>query len=173
MPAHDGEQIPMNLYYKKGGIKMNRRNRVLIESYGAYGIPLEQGFNIVNMCAMERGWVIAQAMVRGGGDRGVRWHEQGKLYNKHNSFSDLISCTEYLIANRITHPNLVAAKGSSAGGTLVAQACLNMRPELFKACILEVPFVDVLTSLLDETLPLTLTDHLEFGNPIEDSRIYE
>jgi len=115
---------------------------------------------------MERGWVIAQALVRGGGDCGVEWHEQGKLLNKHNSFRDFISCTEYLIANGISHPNLIAAKGTSAGGTLVAQACLNMRPELYKAVVMEVPFCDVLTCLLDESLPLTLTDHLEFGNPI-------
>jgi len=117
---------------------------------------------------MERGWVIAQANVRGGGDRGVQWHENGKLNKKHNSFQDLIACAEYLVANRITHPNLIAAKGSSAGATLVAHTALNLRPDLFKACILEVPFLDVLTCLLDETLPLTVTDHLEFGNPITD-----
>ena len=78
-----------------------------------------------------------------------------------------------MIANKITHPNLLSAKGASAGGTLVAQACLNMRPDLFKAVILEVPFLDILTCLLDETQPLTLTDHLEFGNPIADASVYE
>ena len=118
---------------------------------------------------MERGWIIAQAMVRGGGERGISWHEQGKLLQKHNSFYDLISCSEYLIANRITHPNLLATRGTSAGGTLVAQTCLNLRPELYRAVILEVPFLDVLSCLLDDTLPLTKTDHLEFGNPITDS----
>lgn len=122
---------------------------------------------------MERGWVLAQAMVRGGGEQGIHWHEQGKLEKKHNSFSDLISCAEYLIASRLTHPNLLAARGTSAGGTLVAQTCLNLKPELFRAAILEVPFLDVLSCLLDETLPLTLTDHLEFGNPILDEKIYE
>ena len=115
-----------------------------MEAYGAYNSPLSQSFNIVQTSAMERGWVIAQAMVRGGGDCGSAWHEEGKLLKKHNSFTDFIACTEYLIANRVTHPNLLAAKGTSAGGTLVAQACLNMRPELYKACILEVPFLDVL-----------------------------
>lgn len=152
---------------------MNRMNRVLIEAYGAYGISMHNGFNIVNTTAMERGWVLAQAMVRGGGEQGIGWHEQGKLQHKPNSFSDLISCTEYLIANRVTHPNLLAARGTSAGGTLVAQTCLNLRPELFRAAILEVPFLDVLSCFLDETLPLTLTDHLEFGNPITDPKIYE
>lgn len=90
-----------------------------------------------------------------------------------NSFLDFTACAEWLIAERLTHPNLLCAKGSSAGATLVAQACLNMRPDLFKAVILEVPFLDVLTCLLDESLPLTLTDHLEFGNPIKDKQIYE
>ncbi len=85
----------------------------------------------------------------------------------------MISCSEYLIANRVTHPNLLAARGTSAGGTLVAHTCLNLRPELFRAAILEVPFLDVLSCLLDENLPLTLTDHLEFGNPITDSKIYK
>ena len=152
---------------------MNRMNRVLMETYGAYGISLHNGFNIVNTSAMERGWIIAQAMVRGGGEQGVNWHEQGKLERKHNSFSDFISCAEYLIANRLTHPNLLAARGTSAGGTLVAHACLNLRPEIFRAAILEVPFLDVLSCLLDDSLPLTVTDHLEFGNPLRDEKFYQ
>ena len=168
MPSHDGEMIPMNVYYKKGCVDLNRRNRVLLEGYGAYGVNLSQGFNIVKTCAMERGWVIADAFVRGGGEKGIAWHDQGKLHNKPNSMLDFISCAEFLIAKRITHPNLLAGKGVSAGGTLAAHACLNMRPDLFRACILNVPFLDVLTSLLDDQLPLSMTDYLEFGNPIED-----
>ena len=121
---------------------------------------------------MERGWIIANAHVRGGGERGIEWHDQGKMLNKANSMLDFISCAEFLIAKRITHPNLLAAKGVSAGGTLVAQACMNMRPDLFRACVLNVPFLDVLTTLLDPSLPLTETDHLELGNPIEDREIY-
>ena len=101
-------------------MKLDRRNRTLIEGYGAYGLSLNQGFNIVHTSAMEKGWVIAQAMVRGGGEKGIYWHEQGKLHKKPNSFKDFIACAEYLIAQKITHPNLLAAKGSSAGGTLVA-----------------------------------------------------
>ena len=92
--------------------------------------------------------------------------------NKPNSFHDFISCAEYLISNRITHPNLLAARGVSAGGMLVAQACLNMRPELFRACILDVPFLDVLTCLLDSEVPLAKTDHLEFGDPMTSPEIY-
>lgn len=92
---------------------------------------------------------------------------------KHNSFRDFIACTEFLISQRICHPNFIAAKGSSAGATLVAQACMNMAPHLYRACILEVPFLDVLTNLLDENLPLAKTDHLEFGNPITDKKAYQ
>lgn len=86
VPAHDGEQIPMNLYFKKGTVKMNRRNRVIMEGYGAYGINMHQGFDLIKVAAMERGWVIAQTMVRGGGERGIAWHNDGKLQNKENSF---------------------------------------------------------------------------------------
>lgn len=111
-------------------------------------------------------------MVRGGGEKGIFWHGQGKLQKKPNSFKDFIACAEYLIAQRITHPNLLAARGASAGGTLVAQSCLNIYPELFRACVLNVPFLDVLSSLLDDTLPLAVTDHLEFGNPITDEAAY-
>lgn len=173
VPSHDGEEVPMNIYYKKGCVDLNRRNRVILEAYGAYGINLSQGFNIVKTSAMERGWIIADAFVRGGGERGIWWHEQGKLHNKPNSMLDFISCAEYLIAKRITHPNLLAGKGQSAGGTLAAQACLNMRPDLFRACILTVPFLDVLNSLLDEKLALSATDHIEFGNPKKDERFYK
>ena len=174
VPSHDGVEVPMNIYYKKGmKFDLDRKNRVLLEGYGAYGLNLSQGFNIVKTSAMEKGWIIADAYVRGGGEKGISWHEQGKLHNKPNSFLDFIACAEYLISRRITHPNLLAAKGQSAGGTLVAQACLNMRPDLFRACILNVPFLDVLNSLLDPSLPLSATDYLELGNPIEDERIYQ
>ena len=172
VPSYDGELIPMNVYYKKGAMKLDRRNRVLLEAYGAYGINMSQGFNIVKTCAMERGWLIADAFVRGGGEKGIGWHEQGKLHNKPNSMYDFISCAEYLIAQKFTHPNLLAARGVSAGGTLVAHSCLNMRPELFRACVLNVPFLDVLDSLLDDSLPLSATDYLEFGNPLTSPAFY-
>lgn len=161
----------MNVYYKKG-LKFNRQNKTLIDCYGSYGINLDQGFNIVNLSAMERGWIIAQAFVRGGGEKGMRWHEDGKLLKKPNSIKDLVACTEYLIMKKFTHPNLIGARGSSAGGMLVAQTCLNLYPELYRACILNVPFLDTLTTLLDDSLALTVTDHLEFGNPIENEKDY-
>jgi len=170
VPATDGEEIPLTLMHKKG-LKLDRKNKTLLEGYGAYGIPMTTEFSITNLSALEKGWVIAKAQVRGGGDKGIAWHEKGKLADKPNSFDDFICCAEHLIASRITHPNLLAAKGESAGGTLVGQVA-NMRPDLFRACILNVPFMDVLTALLDETLPLTHTDHKEFGNPITDKMAY-
>mmetsp|Transcript_1012 Transcript_1012/g.1826 ORF Transcript_1012/g.1826 Transcript_1012/m.1826 type:complete len:256 (+) Transcript_1012:1579-2346(+) len=173
VPGHDGAEIPLNLYYKKNnGFNLNRKNRVLLEAYGAYGINMGQGFSIARTCAMERGWVIADACVRGGGEKGIQWHEDGKLFNKPNSVLDLISCSEYLISQRITHPNLLACKGQSAGAALIAHACLNLRPELYRACILNSPFLDVLNSLLDPSLALSETDYLELGNPLEDANIY-
>jgi len=173
VPSHDGVEVPMNIYYKKGAVDLNRRNRVLMEGYGAYGLNLSQSFNIVKTSAMERGWIIADAHVRGGGERGIEWHEQGKHMNRPNAFLDFIACAEYLIAKRITHPNLLAAKGQSAGGSLIAHAVMNLRPELFRSCILNVPFLDILTSLMDESLPLSATDYLELGNPITDQQIYQ
>ena len=142
VPSHDGEEIPLNIFYKKG-IKFDRCNRVLMEGYSAYGLSLSQGFNITNLAAMERGWIIAQAMGRGGGERGIKWHEAGKLEGKHNSFMDFNSCAEFLIANRLTHPNLLAAKGTSAGGLLVAAAALNMRPDLYRAAILDLSLIHI------------------------------
>jgi oligopeptidase B len=155
VPSVDGEEVPMHLYFKKGSVDLNRRNRVLLEAYGAYGLNLSQSFNIVRTSAMERGWVIADAFVRGGGEKGISWHDKGKLLNKPNSIKDFIACAEFLIANRITHPNLLAAKGQSAGGSLVGHSVLNLRPDLFRACILNVPFLDMLSNLMDPTLPLS------------------
>lgn len=121
VPSHDGEEIPMNIYYKKGNnINLNRMNRTLIEGYGSYGLNMNQGFNIVKTSAMERGWIIVDAYVRGGGEKGIAWHDYGKHHNRPNAILDLISCAEFLIAKRITYPNLLAAKGVSAGGSLIA-----------------------------------------------------
>lgn len=99
--------------------------------------------------------MIADAYVRGGGEKGIGWHDSGKLENRPNVFKDFISCAEFLIAKKITHPNLLAGKGASAGGSIVSHSCLNLRPDLFRACILNMPFLDILNSLCDETLPLS------------------
>mmetsp|Transcript_1867 Transcript_1867/g.1664 ORF Transcript_1867/g.1664 Transcript_1867/m.1664 type:complete len:472 (+) Transcript_1867:801-2216(+) len=170
VPGYDGEDIPMTIIHS-ADIKLNRGNKTLITGYGAYGLNLDMGFNIANITAVEKDWVVAMAHVRGGNERGPNWHNDGKLTNKMNSIYDFISCTEYLVANRYTHPNLLAAKGESAGGMLVAQV-LNLKPEYYRAAILKVPFLDVINTLADTSLPLTLTDYLEFGNPFESEELY-
>lgn len=171
VPAHDGEGIPMTIIHKRD-IKMDRTNKCLVHGYGAYGLNLDMGFNIANLTAADKGWVVAMAHVRGGSENGIKWHEAGKLHNKFNSIYDFISCTEYLVANKYTHPNLLAARGESAGGMLVAAVC-NLRPELYRAAILKVPFLDVVNTLADETLPLTLTDYLELGNPFKNEELFK
>ena len=170
VPAHDGESIPMTLIHSSD-IPFNRTNKTLITGYGAYGLNLDMGFNIANLAAVEKDWVVAMAHVRGGNEKGPKWHLDGKLKNKMNSIYDFLSCTEYLIANKYTHPNLLAAKGESAGGMLVAQV-LNLRPEYYRAAVLKVPFLDVINTLADTSLPLTLTDYLEFGNPFKSEELY-
>lgn len=119
VPGHDGVEIPMLLMHKKG-LQQKRRNKTLMEVYGCYGLKMSQAFSILNITAMERGFVVAHPYVRGGGEKGVLWHEAGKLEKKPNSIKDFISCAEYLVAEGITHPNLLTAKGSSAGATLAA-----------------------------------------------------
>ncbi|CAI2386107.1 unnamed protein product [Moneuplotes crassus] len=171
VPAHDGESIPMTVIHSSD-IRFDRTNKTIINGYGAYGLNLDLGFNIGNITAAEKGWVVAMAHVRGGSDKGPNWHLDGKLMNKMNSIYDFLSCTEYLIAKGYTHPNLLAARGESAGGMLVAHA-LNLRPEYYRAAILKVPFLDVVNTLKDTSLPLTLTDYLEFGNPFEDEELFK
>jgi len=170
VPAHDGEAVPMTLIYNSK-ITRNRTNKCLINGYGAYGLSMDLGFNIANLTAVEKGWVVAMAHVRGGNEKGMKWHQAGKLKNKMNSVNDFISCTEHLIAKGFTHPNLLAAKGESAGGMLIAQVC-NLRPELYRAAVLKVPFLDVVNTLADKSLSLTLTDYLEFGNPFKSEEWY-
>jgi len=125
VPAHDGALIPLTLVHKKS-IKLDRTNKLLLSGYGCYGLPLEVTFNVTNLSALEEGWVLAYAHVRGGNEKGWEWHKSGKMLNKANSFIDFITCAEYVIANGYTHPSLLCAYGSSAGGLLVGTV-INMR----------------------------------------------
>lgn len=161
--ASDGTPVPISLVYRKGLVR-NGRAPLWLDGYGAYGISSDPWFSAARLSLLDRGWVFAIAHVRGGGDLGQRWHEAGKLEHKSNSFSDYIACAETLIALGYTGPGRILAQGGSAGGLLVS-AVLNMRPELFGAAILEVPFVDVLTTMLDPSLPLTVGEFEEWGNP--------
>ncbi|EAS03452.2 peptidase S9A prolyl oligopeptidase domain protein beta-propeller (macronuclear) [Tetrahymena thermophila SB210] len=169
--SKDGVTIPITILRAKK-FQKNRQNKLLLHGYGSYGVNLDIGFSINYLSALEEGWTLAFAHVRGGGERGQKWHQDAILDKKPNSFYDFISCAEYLVAEGYTHPSLMCAYGASAGGVLVG-AVMNMRPELFKACILNYPFLDVLTSLLDKNQALSASDYDDFGNPLEYQYYYD
>ena len=155
--------ILYTIYYT---IYIQYRRKTLIEGYGGYGLNKDITFNIAHLSALEEGWTIAYPHIRGGTERGVEWHIEGMLEGKTKGIMDYIGCINYLIGEGYSHPNLIAASGSSAGA-IVLGAVVNWRPDLFRAVVLYSPFVDCLTTLLDEGMPLVHTDHLEYGNPIK------
>ena len=167
--ATDGVKIPISIVHKKG-VELDGENPLLIYAYGAYGYSENPIFDSNLLSLLDRGFVYAIAHVRGGEEMGRKWYEGGKMLNKMNTFTDFISCTEYLIEQKYTSPDKLIAQGGSAGGLLVA-AVANMRPDLYKGIIAEVPFVDVVTSMLDSSLPLTTGEYEEWGNP-NDSTYY-
>ena len=160
--ASDGTEIPVSLVYKKG-MKRNGSSPLLLYGYGSYGISIPVDFSIPRLSLLERGVVFALAHIRGGGDMGEQWRDDGKMLKKKNTFTDFIACAGYLVGEGYTSNDRLAMRGS-AGGLLIG-AVLNMRPDLCKAAHLAVPFVDVVNTMLDTTLPLTVGDNLEWGNP--------
>ena len=140
--------------------------------YGAYGLSIPAAFSTNRLSLVDRGFVYAIAHVRGGSEKGWRWYREGKLAKKPNTFSDFIAATEYLIGNGWTGRGRIVAQGGSAGGTLIG-AIANMRPDLYGGLIAEVPFVDVLNTMLDETLPLTPPEWPEWGDPIRDAAAFQ
>lgn len=163
--AADGTEVPISLVWKRQ-CRSGQPQPLLMYGYGAYGIPVDPYFSSSRLSLLDRGVVFAIAHVRGGGDRGRRWYDDGKLASKPNSFSDLVACAEALVAQGWTTPAQLIIEGGSAGGLLVAAAA-NLRPDLFRAVVAEVPFVDVVNTMLDESLPLTVGEFLEWGNPKE------
>ncbi|MDT8392400.1 MAG: S9 family peptidase [Bacteroidales bacterium] len=161
--AADGIKVPVSLVYKKG-IKRNGNNPTVLYGYGSYGASMDPYFSSVRLSLLDRGFIYAIAHIRGGEEMGRQWYEDGKLLKKKNTFTDFISCAEYLISEKYTSPDKLFALGGSAGGLLVG-AVVNMRPELFKGAIAAVPFVDVVTTMLDESIPLTTGEYDEWGNP--------
>ncbi|HKI53534.1 MAG TPA: prolyl oligopeptidase family serine peptidase [Anaerolineales bacterium] len=161
--APDGKQIPISISYKKE-IKLDGNNPTLLHGYGAYGSNLEVEFNSDRISLLDRGFVYAIGHIRGSSTLGREWYEDGKIFNKKNSFTDLIACAEHLIREGFTSKDYLAILGVSAGGLLVT-ACMTMRPNLFKAVIAKVPFVDVVTTMSDPTIPLTTLEYDEWGNP--------
>ncbi|MBI3578152.1 MAG: S9 family peptidase, partial [Ignavibacteriales bacterium] len=161
--AKDGTMVPISLVYKKG-VKKDGSAPMLLYGYGSYGFSLPIGFSIPRLSLLDRGVIYAQAHIRGGGDMGEQWRDDGKMMKKKNTFTDFIDCADYLVQQNYTSRERLAIQGGSAGGLLIG-AVLNMRPDLCKAAHLAVPFVDVINTMLDETLPLTVGEFLEWGNP--------
>ena len=162
-PARDGEQIPVTIVYRID-IDPTGNNPLLQYGYGSYGFSVDPRFNSNTISLLDRGFIYAMAHVRGGQDLGRQWYDDGKLLNKKNTFYDFIDVSEFLIAGNYTSPEKLFASGGSAGGLLMG-AVINMRPELYKGIIAGVPFVDVVTTMLDETIPLTTAEYDEWGNP--------
>lgn len=162
--APDGEQVPVTLLYRKG-IARDGRNPTLLYGYGAYGMSMPASFSVSVLSLVDRGFVYAIAHIRGGMEKGYRWYRQGRREHKPNTFTDFIAAAEMLIAEGYTAKGRIVAQGGSAGGMLMG-AIANMRPDLWGGVIAQVPFVDVLNTMLDDTLPLTPPEWPEWGNPI-------
>ena len=165
--ASDGVKIPISLVARKG-IPLDGSAPMLLYGYGSYGLTVDVAFNSNRLCLLDRGVVFAVAHVRGGGELGKAWHDEGRMGKKMNTFTDFIAAAEDLIARGWTSPGRLAIEGRSAGGLLVG-AAVNLRPDLFRAAIATVPFVDVINTMLDASLPLTVGEYEEWGNPNVES----
>lgn len=163
--ADDGARVPLSLVYKKG-LKLDGNNPTLLYGYGSYGVSVDPGFASSFVSLLDRGFIFARAHIRGGSEMGRQWYDQGKLMHKKNTFTDFIACANALIDKQYTDSDKLTAMGGSAGGLLMG-AVINLEPELFSAVIAAVPFVDVVTTMLDESIPLTTGEYDEWGNPNE------
>ena len=170
-PAEDGESVPVSLIHKRG-MRLDGSAPLLLTGYGAYGYPVEASFSTNRLSLIDRGFVVAIAHVRGGTDKGWRWYEDGKLGKKPNTFRDFLAAARLLIAEGYTKEGRIVAQGGSAGGLLMG-AVANLAPHLFAGVIADVPFVDVLATMLDASLPLTPAEWLEWGDPIHDRAAFE
>ncbi len=166
--APDGTAVPIALVYKTELFRKDGQSPMLLYGYGSYGLNMEATFHGDRLSLLERGFVYAIANIRGGSEMGRPWYDHGKFLEKKNTFTDFIAAAEHLIANQYTNPKKLAIEGRSAGGMLIG-AVLNMRPDLFGAAMAGVPFVDVLTTMLDETLPLTVGEYEEWGDPNDET----
>jgi oligopeptidase B len=164
-PARDGKKVPVSLVYRKG-FEKNGSRPLLLYGYGSYGATIDASFRSDRLSLIDRGFVFAIAHIRGSETLGRAWYEDGKLFNKKNTFTDFIDAAEHLVAEKYADPERVFAYGGSAGGLLMG-AVVNMRPDLWKGVVAAVPFVDVVTTMLDDSIPLTTSEYDEWGNPNE------
>jgi oligopeptidase B len=169
--ADDGCLIPISLVYKKSLFKQDGSNPLLQYAYGSYGHSTDAVFSPSRLSLLDRGFVFAIAHIRGGQEMGRHWYDQGKMLNKKNTFTDFIACSEHLIQQNYTHPENLYAMGGSAGGLLMG-VVMNLKPQLYNGIVAAVPFVDVVTTMLDETIPLTTGEFDEWGNP-KNQEYYE
>jgi oligopeptidase B len=165
--AKDGTKVPISLVYKKSLRKAGTPQPMLLYAYGSYGYSMDANFRSSRLALLDRGLVFAMAHIRGGSEMGKQWHDDGKMMKKMNTFTDFIACAEHLIAQKFTEPSKLVIQGGSAGGLLMG-AVTNLRPDLFKGVVSQVPFVDVMNTMLDASLPLTVGEYLEWGNPNEE-----
>jgi oligopeptidase B len=161
--ANDGTKVPLSIVYRKG-VKKDGKAPAFLTAYGSYGFPSSASFSVPRISLLDRGFVVAVAHIRGGGDLGKRWHDEGRMLAKKNTFTDFVAAAEALIAQKWTSKERLAIQGGSAGGLLMG-AVTNMRPDLFGCVLSHVPFVDVINTMLDESLPLTVEEFEEWGNP--------
>mgnify|MGYP002629376430 FL=1 len=163
--ATDGTKVPISIVYRKG-IQKDGKNPFLLYAYGSYGATMDPYFSSTRLSLLDRGFIYAIAHIRGGEDLGREWYEDGKLLKKKNTFTDFVDCSKFVIAEKYTSSEHLYAEGGSAGGLLMG-AIVNMAPELYNGVIAQVPFVDVITTMLDDTIPLTTGEYDEWGNPNE------
>jgi oligopeptidase B len=168
--AADGTKIPMSIVYKKG-MEKNGENPVLQYAYGSYGYTIEPYFSTTRLSLLDRGFIFALAHIRGGQYMGRQWYEDGKMLKKMNTFTDFVDCSKHLIAEKYTSPEHLYAQGGSAGGLLMG-VVVNIAPELYNGVVAQVPFVDVVTTMLDDSIPLTTGEYDEWGNP-NDKEYYD
>jgi oligopeptidase B len=168
--ARDGARVPISIVYR-AGLERDGSHPLLQYAYGSYGASMDAAFSSSLLSLLDRGFVYAIAHVRGGQELGRAWYDDGKLLNKKNTFTDFIDCAEHLVAEGFTRPQQLFASGGSAGGLLMG-AVMNMRPNLFHGIVARVPWVDVVTTMLDDSIPLTTAEYDEWGNP-NDKAFYD
>jgi len=168
--ASDGAQIPVAMVYRKD-LKAKAKNAMLLYAYGSYGASMPDGFSSNRFSLVDRGMIYAIAHIRGGGEMGKEWHEQGRMMTKKNTFTDFIDVADSLVKQGYTSKDKLTISGGSAGGLLMG-AVVNMRPDLFKAALVYVPFVDVMNTMSDSTLPLTTQEYIEWGNPANKTEYF-
>jgi len=168
--AEDGTKVPISMVYRKG-IKKDGKNPFLLYAYGSYGSSMDPYFSSIRLSLLDRGFIYAIAHIRGGEDLGREWYENGKLLKKKNTFTDFIDCSKYVIEQKYTSAKHLYAEGGSAGGLLMWDI-INMEPNLYNGVIAQVPFVDVVTTMLDDSIPLTTGEYDEWGNP-NDKKYYD